>query len=363
MSLSTRWGVGFVCLFAGFFASSAQGQAVVNYESPHVHPIDLSPNGQLLAVCNTMDNRVELFDVTSVTPQPLGSVAVGYDPVSVRFRSNTELWAVNLISDTVSVIDVPARNVKATIQTLDEPCDVVFAGEPLRAFVSCSQVNTIQVFDPSNLAAAASAVVLDAEDPRALAVSPDGTKVYAAIYESGNKTTILMGSSLEDGTITFPLNVTDDGDTPHGGMTPHFNGAGVFVPAKNAGNGTPPKASLIVRQGADGKWRDNEGADWTEWVSGSKAGQSSRPVGWTLLDHDVAVIDANTLSVGYIDGLMNINMAIGVEPTSGAVTVVGTEAHNEIRFEPNVNGIFVRSHLALTNPATLSVGRHRRPER
>ena len=35
--------------------------------------------------------------------------------------------------------------------TDDEPCDVVFAGEPERAFVSCSQANTVLVFDLANL--------------------------------------------------------------------------------------------------------------------------------------------------------------------------------------------------------------------
>ena len=354
MSLLNRGLLGALCAMLACCAPMAGAQSVVNFESPHVHPIDLSPNGNLLAVCNTIDNRVEIFNVTQATPKHVGSVPVGYDPVSVRFRTNTELWAVNLISDTVSIIDVPARNVTRSVQTLDEPCDVAFAGSPQRAFVTCSSVNTIQVFNPADLDAAGTAVVVDAEDPRALAVSPDGTKVYAAIYESGNKTTLLMGSSLEDGTITFPNNVTDDADTPHGGMTPHFNGEGVFIPAKNAGNGTPPKASLIVRQDAGGKWRDDTGADWTEWVSGTKANLSSRPQGWTLLDHDIAVIDANSLAVSYIDGLMNINMAIGVNPSSGTVSVVGTEARNELRFEPIVNGIFVQSHLALANPDTLT---------
>ena len=51
-------------------------------------------------------------------------------------------------------------------------------------------------------------------------------------------------------------------------------------------------------------------------------------------------------------GLMNLNMALAVNPVTNHLSVVGTEAINELRFEPNVNGIFVRSHLALINLAT-----------
>ena len=33
----------------------------LNFEVPPVHPLDLSPDGKLLAVCHTADNRVLLY--------------------------------------------------------------------------------------------------------------------------------------------------------------------------------------------------------------------------------------------------------------------------------------------------------------
>jgi hypothetical protein len=57
-------------------------------------------------------------------------------------------------------------------------------------------------------------------------------------------------------------------------------------------------------------------------------------VGWDLSDNDLAVIDAATLGVTYTKHLMNICMAVAVNPASGDVTVIGTEGTNEIRFEP-----------------------------
>ncbi len=114
---------------------------------------------------------------------------------------------------------------------------------------------------------------------------------------------------------------------------------------------TPPRVGLIVRRGSDGRWRDDNIGDWTEFVSGSLASASGRRPGWNLLDHDLAVIDVETLGVRYVTGLMNIGMALAVNPASGEATLVGTEAFNEVRFEPKVNGKFVRTHLARVNTA------------
>src|SRR5438874_8081523 len=78
----------------------------VNFETAPVHPIALGPDGHTLALCNLPDSRLELFDVASGVPAPSGSVAVGLDPVTARFASSNELWVVNHISSTISVIDV-----------------------------------------------------------------------------------------------------------------------------------------------------------------------------------------------------------------------------------------------------------------
>src|SRR5690606_30100907 len=77
-----------------------------------------------------------------------------------------------------------------------------------------------------------------------------------------------------------------------------------------------------------------------------QAARSGRRPGWDLPDHDVAIIDTASLSVQYQSRLMNINMALAVNPASGEIAVVGTEATNEIRFEPNVRSTFVRVHMA-----------------
>ncbi|GAB5497410.1 MAG: hypothetical protein Phyf2KO_24900 [Phycisphaerales bacterium] len=312
----------------------------VNFETPHVHPVDMTPDGSTLLAVNTADNRLEVFSLASGMPRSIGSIPVGLDPVAVRARSNTEAWVVNHISDSVSVVDLTTMNVVRTIQTLDEPADVAFAGNDMNAFVTCSQANTVQVFD-SSTGAHISDLDIFAEDPRELAVSPDGSTVYAAVFESGNDSTILGGGLAVAQTLAFPPNVVSDPAGPYGGVNPPPNDGGSFSPTLNGANPNAPRVGLIVKKDANGDWRDDNGVDWSEFVSGAQADLSGRVVGWDLADHDVAIIDANSLGVTYQTGLMNACMALGVNPATGDITVVGTDGTNEIRFEPNVNGRFV----------------------
>ncbi|MBM4111399.1 MAG: hypothetical protein FJ254_08610 [Phycisphaerae bacterium] len=296
-----------------------------NWETPHVHPIDLTPDRSMLLAVNLADGVLELFDVTGTTPARLGSVPVGVDPVSVRARSNTEAWVVNHLSDTISIIDLPTRRVRATLSTGDEPCDVVFAGSPLRAFVSVSQLNEVRVFDPANLATSPTVLSIQGEDPRALAT--DGTRVYAAIFESGNATTMLSEA------------VVSSSANPYAGdPNPPPNSGTGFNPPLTSGLPTAPRGGLIVRKQADGTWRDDNNGNWTSSVT------------WGLHDQDLAIINASTLATTYAKGLMTTNMALDVGP-SGRVTVVGTEATNLTRFEPLLKGTFIRVRMASVDPA------------
>ncbi|HSH74490.1 MAG TPA: hypothetical protein VLA09_02205, partial [Longimicrobiales bacterium] len=315
-----------IALAAACVCAAQAGQpSFVNWESPHVSPLDLTPDGSRLLAVNTADNRLEVFEVTPEGLDHLGAVPVGLDPVSVRARTDSEAWVVNHVSDSVSIVDLDAMNAVATIHTDDEPADVVFAGDPERAFVTVSQRNQLKVYDPADPFAAPIVIDLAGEDPRALAT--DGQTVYAAIFESGNDTTV-----LNEQVVSSNLN-------PYAGdQNPPPNDGDAFDPPIAEGLPAPPEASIILKKDASGVWRDDNGADWSAAVT------------WDLHDHDVAIIDADTLSVDYATGIMNANMAIAVRPGAGA-TVVGTDCINEVRFEPNVKGIFVRVMAGLVSGA------------
>src|SRR5207249_2202926 len=111
----------------------------VHFESSHVHPLAITPDGTRLLVVNTPDDRLSVFDLTGPAPVRIAEIPVGLEPVSVAAFGNGEAWVVNQLSDDVSVIDLAALHTRATLRVGDEPGDVVFAGNPTRAYVSVSQ--------------------------------------------------------------------------------------------------------------------------------------------------------------------------------------------------------------------------------
>ena len=289
----------------------------VNFESPQSHPIDITPDGSALLVVNTADGQLEVFDLIGGLPVRRGAVAVGVDPVSVRARSNGEVWVVNQISDSVSVVDLASMRVTRTVQVGDEPADIVFTAKPARAFVSLVASNRLVSFDPTLATPTLTSTAILGAQPRALAVSPDGTKVYLAIFESGNKTTVI------------PRTTVNSAAGPYAGVNPPPNSGTAFNPPRTVGQANPPRVAHIARKNAANQWMDDNNRNWTTQIT------------WGVVDNDIAVVNASTLATTYVTGLMSCVASIGVAP-NGMVLAVGIEASNEIRFEPVMDGKFAK---------------------
>ncbi len=292
----------------------------VHFESSHVHPLAITPDGTRLLVVNTPDGSLTVFDLAGPTPQRLGFVPVGLEPVSVCAPSNSEAWVVNQLSDAVSIVDLTTLHVRATLRVGDEPSDVVFAGSPERAFVSVSGEDVVKVYDPANLAALPTTVAVAGRQPRALARSANGQQVFVAILSAGNRTTVL--SEFEAG---------DSLPAPQPPMAPGLPPA--------------PHTGLIVKQDAQGNWRDETGKLWNSKVR------------YSLAEVDVARIDANTRAITRTVGdLAATNLGLAVDPVSGAFATSGQEARNAVRFEPNLRGHIVDTRVSVVptiGPATI----------
>ena len=352
-----------------FCASLAVGLAVSSpalstpsftlFESGHVRPLALSPDKALLFAVNTADNRLEVFRVRNSGLTHRASIPVGLEPVAVAARSNSEVWVVNHLSDSVSVVKLGAGGhsgrVVRTLLVGDEPRDIVFAGPGRsRAFITTAHRGQNTPFDPqlttpgvgradvwtfnaSDLGASLGGdplgiITLFSDTPRALAVTPDGSRVYAAAFHSGNRTTSVMEQGVPDGFDADPM--------------------GLPGPSTNFAGAPAPETSIILK--FDGThWVDELNRSWDDLVK------------FSLPDKDVFVIDATANPPaqlagpsGYFTGVGTILYNMAVNPVSGKVYVSNTEAGNEKRFEgPGIfAGDSVRGHLHESRISVLGNG-------
>jgi len=354
-----KWIVMLAVVALATIAPTAQALGpFVAFETGQVRPLALSPDGSRLFAINTPDNRLEIFDVdVSGNLTAAASVPVGMEPIAVAARTNDEVWVVNHLSDSVSIVDVASSppHVTRTLHVGDEPRDIVFAGTSgERAFITTahrgqnsgvpfSDFTTegigradVWVFDATALGAALggmpiTVIQLFGDTPRALAATPDGSTVYAAVFHSGNQTT-----SINEGLVC------NGGQTAGSCSTPGGEGAPGGLPSpgiRNCANELQPEVGLIVRRNpGNGLWEDELGRNWSALVK------------FDLPDEDVFVIDADAATPAESGapfasvGTILFNMA--VNPVSGKVYVSNTEARNEVRFEgPGGCSTTVQGHL------------------
>jgi len=331
------------------------------FESGQVRPLARSADGSRLFAVNTPAATLDVFEIEARHLRKAASIPVGLEPVAVAVHGN-EAWVVNHLSDSVSVIDVRAGKMRV-IRTLlvgDEPRDIVFGGPQFNlAFVTTAhrgqnspidpQLTTpgvgradVWVFDADAQVRGVQADTLGgkpltilslfADTPRALAVSPDGTRVYAAGFLTGNRTT------------TIPAEIV----AKNGGLPP---------PQKSQAGVVQPSTGLIVK--FNGRhWTDELGRTWDQFVH------------FNLPDKDVFAIDATAMppkqvsgKTGYFAGVGTVLFNMAVNPQNGHVYVSNTDAQNDVRFEVDRNvfsGSSVQGHLhesriSVLNPANGTV--------
>ena len=262
----------------------------MHFEGRHCHPISFTPNGEKLLAVNALEGRLSVFACHSATkPTLIAEIPVGLEPVTVRARNNNEAWVVNEVSDSVSIVDLTTGVIVATLPTPDEPADVVFTGE--KAFVSCARSNKILVLDALTRSPLAT-IPMQGLFPRALALSPDGSSLFAAFLLSGNNTTAL-----------------------------HFRDAPAQPSPTNLSLPAAPQTALIVPD-------------------------TDPRITYDVIDNDIVEINTSDYSiVRYHQGLGTNIFSLDCNP-NGMLWAGSSEARNLIRFEPNLNGIFAESRIS-----------------
>jgi YVTN family beta-propeller protein len=292
------------------------------FESGPVRPLAMSHAGNRLYVANIPDGSLEVFAITGLGLTYLGSVPVGLEPVALAVSPDDKrVWVVNHLSDSVSVVNVAAASpfVEQTLWVGDEPRDIVFAGPgQSRVFITSAHRGQnslvdpslrirgtgradVWVFDSKNTGEGPAGkplaiVTLFGDSPRALAASPDGKRVYAAIFRSGNRTTTLPPAAIK-GFPKPPPNDSDDGVLE-------------------------PTTGIIVKF-SNGVWQDELGRNYNNVVT------------LALPDLDVFEIDAMAEVPVELDAVASVGTTLfnmAVNPVSGALYVSNIEALNHVRF-------------------------------
>ncbi|HEX3473786.1 MAG TPA: hypothetical protein VHT91_02030 [Kofleriaceae bacterium] len=344
----------------------------IEFESGPVRPIAISPDRTKLFAVNTPNATLDIFNVTASGLTAAGRVPVGLEPVAVAARSNTEVWVVNHLSDSVSVVTLTGTpHVTRTLLVGDEPRDIVFAGSASRAFITTAhrgQQRTdpsiagvpgagdpqltagsvpradVWVFDPANLGNTLGGTPVRimsffTDTPRALAVSPDKNTVYVAGFHSGNQTSVVNEEFICPGFDPSTPCTNADGTTSPGGN---------LGPKTDASGEQAPEVSMIVKfNNATGHWEDPAGRVWDHVFR------------FSLPDRDVFALDANgltqTAAFSHV-GTTLFNMV--TNPVNGELYVSNTESQNLTRFEgPGIFGkSTVQGHLAEVRVTVISGG-------
>jgi len=341
----------------------------IAFESGHVRPLAQSPDGTKLFAVNTPNNSLDVFRITAAGLELIARVPVGMEPVAVAARTDNEVWVVNHLSDSVSVVSLEGTpRVVRTLLVGDEPRDIVFAGSPQKAFITTAhrgqhlthpsiatvpgagnpQLTTpgvgradVWVFSPASLGNELGGKPIRimsffADTPRALAVSPDKNTLYVAAFKSGNQTATADEDVICNGFNTTRSCLVKGVSYPGGLPGPKTNEEG-----KQA-----PETGLIVKyNNATKKWEDELGRDW------------SKAIPFNLPDKDVFAVDANTLTekTAYAGvGTVLFNMV--ANPVTGSLYVTNTEANNTTRFEGSGrNGATtVQGKIALTRVTVIN---------
>jgi len=100
----------------------------VIFESVPVRPLARSDDGSLVYAINSAARCLEIYEPGVNGLKLRSAVSVGVDPVAVAVRGASEIWVVNHVSDSVSIINIKGTpKVVETLNVGDEPWDIVFA--------------------------------------------------------------------------------------------------------------------------------------------------------------------------------------------------------------------------------------------
>jgi YVTN family beta-propeller protein len=218
------WATNMIAAGSVSVINTADNAVIGNIQVDHTPlGLALTPDGKRAYVANSQSNTVSVIDTKVrkvVATVQLGIAAIGASGVAISPDGN-RLYVANFNSGEVSVIDtgndvivatIPVRRANPPVGAPVEGTPVVVSPDGKRAYVG--QPGAVAVIDTASNTVVAN--VSEVSTPGAIAVTPDGRRLYVANHPDPTISVIDTAANAVVATITGFISLTGMAMTPDG---------------------------------------------------------------------------------------------------------------------------------------------------
>jgi YVTN family beta-propeller protein len=153
---------------------------------------------------------VDLNSNTSILPQP---IAVGANPIAVAYNpENNTAWVANFAGNSVSVVDLNLKALRANISAGLAPVSIALNLETKRAVVANQDTNDVSVINLTDNSVVAGSVAVGTHP---FAVAIDTKTNIAAVLLNGSRSISLVDLNAET-PVKFNTVISNVGENPTG---------------------------------------------------------------------------------------------------------------------------------------------------
>lgn len=186
--------------------------------------------------------RLLVLDATNLVSEVVDEIVVGAHPAHViADQSGVRAFITNAGDNTVSVVNLSAKKVIATIGTGRYPHGLRMSPDGREVYVANVEDGTLSVIDVGSLTEVARIPV--GHTPVQVGFTPDGSRVYVSLRDENQVAVV-------DTATRSLIATTDVGPNP---IQVHATPDGRFVYVANQGSGSQPNDTVSVIEVANGK--------------------------------------------------------------------------------------------------------------
>ncbi len=316
-------------------------------------PIAVDAKNRRVWTVNPDNNTVTVMDADKMTV--LREIPVGKDPVSVAIDGNGKAWVTCRDSDEIYLLNAAGTTLaKIPLKKGAQPYGIVFNPEGNRGFVAAQGWGRILEVTPSKRRIVANLPI--GPNPRALAITGDGTKLMATRFISNNKAGIVWEVDLDNfaksGIKTVRLPIDDfslDNGNAGRGVPNYVAGIGIHPNSKAAWT-VAKKDNILRGKARDGKTLTFDNSVRTA-ISNLDLNTGKERLGKRLdIDNhgQPSAVHYSTTGNYIFLTMQGVNSLVAIDPKKGqeVLEVEVGKAPQGIAIDPRTKRIFVKNFMS-----------------